>query len=182
MQWHSVATSSWQPRDWVPALLLEEPATSKQCQAVAQRFHWDTTWERRGSHGYTQPYTNISHGLLLRVSTLKRLPKASAWKCSCSIAPWHIVIKQKTLNTFSKAPNSCFWDQVSRAWCLGGPNESYQLAKTGFNDSQQGIKNRNRGRNPALTTAQPLQLLCQICTESLEKKHLSDCRWPCGVL
>ena len=48
MQWHSVATSSWQPRDWVPALLLEEPATSKQCQAVAQRFHWDTTWERRG--------------------------------------------------------------------------------------------------------------------------------------
>lgn len=67
-------------------------------------------------------------------------------------------------------------DQVSRAWCLGGPNESYQLAKTEFNDSQQGIKNRNRGRNPALTTAQPLQLLCQICTESLEKKHLSDCR------
>lgn len=73
---------------------------------VAQRFHWDTTWQRTCSHGYTQPYTNISHGLLLSVSTLNRLPKASAWKCS--IAPWHIVIKQKILNTFSKAPDSFF--------------------------------------------------------------------------
>lgn len=152
---------------------------------VAQRFHWDTTWQRTCSHGYTQPYTNISHGLLLSVSTLNRLPKASAWKCS--IAPWHIMAHRhqtKNLKHIFKGTGFFFLggDQVSRAWCLGGPNESYQLAKTEFNDSQQGIKNRNRGRNPALTTAQPLQLLCQICTESLEKKHLSDCRWPCGVL